>query len=74
MLDAVSSWLALDVVTVEGHVSPVEHRILRRPDVDECGFHPRQDVLDTAAIDVADDLERFVLRSRHVVLDEHAPL
>ena len=72
MLDPVGTRLALDVVAIESDVPPVQHGVLRRPDVDESSFHPREHILHAAAIDVPDDLQRLVLRAGHVMLDEGA--
>ena len=57
-----------------GHVpvdlAGVKHGVAAAADVDERGFHARQDVLHLAEVDVAD--EGTAGRPGHVVLDEHA--
>ena len=47
---------SLDVLRVVLHVAAVEHRVLRRGDVDEGRLHARQHVLHPADVDVAVDL------------------
>ena len=47
---------SIDVLRVVLHVAAVEHRVLRRGDVDEGRFHARQHVLHAADVDVAVDL------------------
>src|SRR5690606_12013917 len=74
VLDAGVLALLLDVLGVVLHVAPVQHRVLRRRDVDERGLHAREHVLHPAEIDVAVDLGDVVGRARHVVLDEVAAL
>src|SRR5690606_13868369 len=74
LLDAGLLALRLDVVGVVLDVAPVEHRVLRRADVDERRLHARQHVLDLAEVDVAVDLGLVVARARDVVLDEVAAL
>ncbi len=64
----------VDVLGVVLHVAAVQHRVLRRRDVDERRFHARQHVLDPTDVDVAVDLADVVGRAAHVVLDEIAPL
>src|SRR5262249_11922740 len=48
----------------------IEHRVLRRADVDERGLHAGQHVLHAAEVDVPVDLADVVRRMRHVVLEE----
>ena len=60
----------LDVVAVVADVTPVEHGVLRGADVHEGRFHPRQDVLDPAPVDVPVDLGGVVGRPRHLVFDQ----
>ena len=66
--------LALDVLGVVVDVAAVEHRVLRRADVDERRLHARQDVLDLAEVDVPVDLRDVVGRAGHVVLEERTAL
>ena len=66
--------LHFDVLGVVLHVAAVQHRVLRRGDVDERGLHAGQHVLDTADVDVAVDLCDVVGGPADVVLDQAAPL
>ena len=72
-LDAVVGCGPFDLVIVEAEVAPVQHGVLRCPDVDEGGLHAGQHVLDPTEVDVPVDLRRVVGRPRDVVLDERAP-
>ena len=74
LLDAEVVALLLDVLGLVLHVAAVEHRVLRRGDVDEGGLHAGQHVLHPADVDVAVDLGHVVGRPGHVVLDEAAAL
>ena len=51
-------------------VAAVQHRVLRRADVDERRLHAREHVLHAGQVHVAVDLRDVVGRPRHVVLDE----
>ena len=62
--------LLLDVLGVVLDVTPVEHRVLGRGDVDERRLHAGQDVLDPTDVDVPVDLADVVGRVRHLVLDQ----
>ena len=62
--------LLLDVLGVVLDVTPVEHRVLGRADVDERRLHAGQDVLDPTEVDVAVDLADVVGRAGHLVLDQ----
>ena len=63
-----------DVLGVVLHVAAVQHRVLRRADVDERGLHAGQHVLHLAEVDVAVDLADVVGRAADVVLDQGAAL
>ena len=74
LLDAEVVALLDDVLGVVLHVAAVEHRVLRRADVDERRLHAGQHVLHLAEVDVAVDLADVVGRTAHVVLDQVAAL
>ena len=59
----------LGVVVVD--VAGVQHAVLALAEVDERSLHAGQDVADLADVDVAD--QRLLVRSGHVVLDQHRP-
>ena len=63
LLDAGVGALLVDVLGVVLHVAAVEHRVLRRADVDERRLHARQHVLHPAEVDVAVDLVDVVGRA-----------
>ena len=62
------------VVGGNGEITPVQHRLLGRPDVDECSFHARQHPTHPAHVQVAVDLRDVVGGATHVVLDERPAL
>src|SRR5581483_10697664 len=70
LLDAGLRTALLDVFGVVLHVAAVQHRVLRRADVDEGRLHARQHVLHLAEVDVAVDLADVVGRTGHVVLEQ----
>ena len=72
LLDAQLAGLLDDVFGVVLHVAAIQHRVLRRADVDERGLHAWQHVLYLAEVDVAVDLADVVGRAADVVLDQVA--
>src|SRR6185295_3605527 len=62
---------ALDIGLVERDVTPVEHAVLGRADVDERRLHAGQDVLHPAEVDVA--VDRLVAGGRRQRVLDQAP-
>ena len=71
---SIRGWLSSTSTRVEGDVAAVQHAVLRRADVDERRFHPGQDVLHPAQVDVAVDRGVVGLERADVVLDQAAAL
>ena len=65
---------AFDVIGVEVDVATVEDGVLGDADVDEGCLHARQDVLDSAEVEVPVDLGGLVGLPDDIVLDERATL
>ena len=66
------AWDLLTFVTGDTDLTRIQHAVPRLAEIDERRLHPRQNVLDLAQVDVAD--QGVLLRLGHEVLGQHAIL